>query len=194
MNIDSYKTYVDGQTAVLNTLRAIVDAGILPLLTARHDDEAREGPLNASEASAFDRAMRDIDAIAQWNAPPDPASVPATVALPIQTFKDAIEKSRAKNGVRLAFAAGVAPSARAAKPSSPEQLRIRIIEGSLVAWAILGVVTATTGAYVLIFSNQGFGTCLDIVGCLLWGAGLPAGAALAGSTTGTVSTALNLTR
>lgn len=194
VNIDGYKAYVDGQAVVLNALRAIVDSGILPLLAARHDDEARDGPLDANETRAFDQAMNDIDQIARWNIPPDPASVPATVAPHIQAFKDAIQKSRTKLGARRAFAAGVAPSARAAKLPSPEQLRIRIIEGSLLAWTILGVVTATTGAYVLIFSNQGFGTCLDIVGCLLWGAGLPAGAALAGSTTGTVSTALNLTR
>ena len=193
-NIDRYKTYVDGQTAVLNALRAIVNAGILPLLAARHDDEARDGPLNANETGAFDKAMDGIDQIAHWTAPPDPATVPATATPYIQAFKDAVEKSRAKNKVRLAFAAGAAPSARVARLPSPEQLRIRINEGSLLAWGILGIVTTITGAYVLIFSNQGFGTCLDIVGCLLWGAGLPAGSALAGSTTGTVSTALNITR
>ena len=69
-NIDRYKSYVDGQTAVLNALRAIVNAGILPLLAARHDDEARDGPLNANETGAFDKAMDGIDEIAHWTAPP----------------------------------------------------------------------------------------------------------------------------
>lgn len=194
VSTDGYRQHVDRQTEAFNSLRAIVETGIFPLLAARHDEEARDGPLDANETAAFAQSMRDIDAIAQWGTPPDPAAVSTMVAPHLRAFDAAIEKSRGPADARPNFTAGAAPSARFAKPRLAEQLRIRITEGSLLAWVLLGVVTATTGTYVLILSNPGFGTCLDIVGCLLWGAGLPAGAALAGSTTGTVSTALNITR
>ena len=68
------------------------------------------------------------------------------------------------------------------------------MQGSVLAWALLGARTATAGTYMLILTNPGFGTPLDFFTCFLWGAGLPAGATLATANTSTVSTALSITR
>lgn len=191
---DAFKKYVDEQTAAFNTLRLLVDAGVVRLLAARHEDEAVNGPLDADGVASFNEAMHEIDGLAFGDGLIDASTIPEGTAAMIQAFKDAVAKSRAAGKVRAAFVRGAAPRRNVAPPATPKQLRVRITEGSVLAWLILGVVTATTGTYVLVLSNLGFGTCLDFVGCFLWGAGLPAGAALAGATTGTVSTALNITR
>ncbi len=191
---DAYRQYVDRQTAALNTLRTLVETGVVQLLAARHDEEDVDGPLDVDEVASFDEAMRKIDAIAVGNTVIDPSTISATTADAIQAFKEAVGRSRKTSNFRAAFVNGVSPGKDARPPATSEQLRVQIAEGSVLAWIILICVTAITGTYVLVLSNAGFGTCLDYLGCLLWGAGLPAGAALAGATTGTVSSAFNIVR
>jgi hypothetical protein len=194
-SLDGYRQYIARQQASFDSLQAIVNLGVLPLLAARHDDEARDGPLNGGEATAFQATMDRIDVLAAFGAqPPDAPTVLAAAKVAIDDFKTAIETSRGLPAERTTFTAGAAPSERIRPPQTPEQLRIRVTEGSLQAWFVLGILTALTGAQALILSNPGFGSCMDLLGCLLWGAGLPAGSALAASTAGTVSSALNITR
>lgn len=194
-SLDGYRQYIAQQQASFDSLQAIVNLGVLPLLATRHDDEARDGPLNHNEATAFQTSMDQIDALAAFGVPPpDAPTVLAAAKVAIDDFKTVIDASRGPAGERTTFRAGAAPSERIRPPQTPEQLRIRITEGSLQAWFILGILTALTGFQVLILSNPGFGSCMDLLGCLLWGVGLPAGSALAASTAGTVSTALNITR
>ncbi len=77
---------------------------------------------------------------------------------------------------------------------SPQVMRMRIARIGLFAWGFIGTVTALAGTYILILTNSGFGTPLDLLGCLLWGLGLPAGTMLASSTTGSIATTFNVTR
>lgn len=58
----------------------------------------------------------------------------------------------------------------------------------------VGAVTALAGAYVLILTNTGFGTPLNLPSCLLLGLGLPTGTLLASTTTGSIATTFNVTR
>ncbi len=80
------------------------------------------------------------------------------------------------------------------QPRTLQELRLRMAHTNLAAWAFLLLVTILVGGYVLILSNPGFGTELDLLACLLWGLGLQTGAALASATTSTVSTAFNVVR
>jgi hypothetical protein len=191
-DLDGYKQYVDQQQAAFDSLQLIMALGVLPLLAARHDEEARDGPLSTSETIAFQASMAQLDALAA--SPVDASTVLARAQTAIDAFKAKITESRGLPGIRMAFRAGAPPSERIRAPQTPHQLRMQITEDSLRAWLILGLLTALTGAQVLILSNPGFGSCIDLLGCLLWGAGLPAASALANSTSGTVSTALNITR
>jgi hypothetical protein len=73
-------------------------------------------------------------------------------------------------------------------------MRLRIALDGLFAWGFIGSVTALAGAYILVLTNTGFGTPLDLLGCLLWGLGLPSGTMLASATTGSIATTFNVTR
>jgi hypothetical protein len=194
VSTDGYRKYVEAQSATFNALQAIVETGVLALLALRHEEESRDGPLDPDEELAFIEAMKAINAMADWSSPPDPAGISGLTRQHLQAFKDAIQDSRTK-GVRLAanVPAGTKPR-RIARLRTPGQLRLQIRQTSVLAWAVLGAVTATAGTYVLVLTNPGFGTYLDLFACFLWGVGLPAGATLATSNTSTVSTALGMTR
>lgn len=195
-SLDGYRQYFGRQQASFDTLQSIVKLGVLPLLAARHDEEAQDGPLTGEEVTAFKTSMERIDKLADFGiqSPPDATTVLVVTKDAINDFKKVIETNRGPSAGRKAFTPGAAPSELIRPPQTPEQLRIQITEGSLQAWIILGILTALTGVQALIFSNPGFGSFMDILGCLLWGAGLPAGSALAAASAGTVSTALNITR
>ena len=71
---------------------------------------------------------------------------------------------------------------------------MRIALDSLLAWGFIGAVTSLAGGYILVLSNTGFGTALDLAGCFLWGVGLPTGTQLASTTTSSIATTFNVTR
>lgn len=193
-SIDGFRKHVEVQSSMFNSLRALAEDGVLPLLTARHEEELRDGPLDTTEVTAFDAAMKAIDAIAATATLPEPAKVPGLTQPLIDKFKDAVQDSRVKGLRSAALAPPVPQWKRPVQLRTPEQLRFRIMQASVVAWAILGAVTAATGTYILVLTNPGFGTVLDYFVCFLWGAGLPAGTALATANTSTVSTALSIAR
>jgi hypothetical protein len=194
-SLDGYRQYIARKQALFDALQAIVNLGVFPLLTARHDEEARDGPLDGDDATAFQTSMDSIDALAKFDASPaDTPTVLEAAKAAIDGFKAKIETSRGPPATRMSFKEGGAPSERMRPTQSPEKLRIQITEGSLQAWFILAILTALTGAQALILSNPGFGSNVDLLGCLLWGVGLPAGSAIASASAGTVSTALNISR
>jgi hypothetical protein len=75
-----------------------------------------------------------------------------------------------------------------------QQVKKRIVRTNLLGWGVLGLITTCAGIYILVLQNPGFGTCLDLGACLLWGLGLPTGTALAGVTVGSVATTFNIAR
>ncbi|WP_162915126.1 hypothetical protein [Desertibaculum subflavum] len=83
-----------------------------------------------------------------------------------------------------------APSAPA--PTRYEQLTVATRRLSLAVWAGYAALTVALGAYVLVWTNNGFGVGLDYLDCLFWGAGLPAATQLAQATPATVATALGV--
>ena len=48
--------------------------------------------------------------------------------------------------------------------------------GKTLVWGVLGTLATALGAYVVVFSNPGFGLMVDFLFCLFWGFGLPIGA------------------
>lgn len=182
--VDTYKKHIEAQTAWINALQTLVSEGVVRLAQLRRDDEAVNGPLTPTEERAFDDALGRLDALAKQAAPPISATLTAAIDAEIKTFSTAL------SGAGRA----VGRSTGSSQPRSLQELRVRIAQSSLVAWGFLGAVTALVGAQVLVLSNPGFGTVTDFVGCVLWGLGLPTGAALAGATTGSVATSFNIAR
>ena len=78
---------------------------------------------------------------------------------------------------------------------TPGQLRMEIAKIALLAWSFLAVVTVLLGSYVLVLSNNGFGSLGDYLLCFLWGVGIPVGAQMspATSTTATAGQILGIT-
>ena len=80
------------------------------------------------------------------------------------------------------------------KGTSAAMLRGMIaLEGKL-AWAFVSVVTVLAGTYILVLGDPGFGSLRDLLACLLWGLGLPAGTLLASTTTASIASTYNVAR
>jgi hypothetical protein len=86
--------------------------------------------------------------------------------------------AKAKVAAAIALANQVLPAGRQAPTPAPEalpsmrELRIHIESINLGVWILWGVLTATLGYAVLVGSNEGFGTGMDLVKCFLWGLGV----------------------
>ena len=73
--------------------------------------------------------------------------------------------------------AGVQSDLPFKKFAEPTMLQVswQIARLSGLLWLVWGILTFIVGVAVLIVTNPGFGTSLDLVFCLLWGFGLPVG-------------------
>ncbi len=77
---------------------------------------------------------------------------------------------------------------------SPEIVVVRAEVLRSYFWAIWVVITALTGAVVLVVPNNGFGTSMDLLKCTLWGFGLNvAGSALQQMTASSAGTIVGVT-
>jgi hypothetical protein len=84
----------------------------------------------------------------------------------------------------------VAPRSAAA---DVDMFRLHILALSLTAWLLWGTLSVLSGAVLLVFQSPGFGTWLDYVFCLAWGAGITlAGQQAAHLTPGSVATAIGV--
>lgn len=187
INADTFKRHLEALTGWISALQRIVDDGVAQLVRQKREFTASGAQLTGPQEKAFGTALRDLDQLAETKEPPAAAVLPGLIEAQLGVFNDSL------------VAAGAVISAGAlggsgASTRSPQALRMRIALNGMFAWGFIGVVTALAGAYVLILSNTGFGTPLDLLSCLLWGLGLPAGTLLASTTTGSIATTFSVTR
>jgi hypothetical protein len=174
--LDSFKRHVEAQAACLDAADALVSSGIMALFSAWKSDGG-----TIAKQPALTNAITKIDALA-ISPLPTPSALLPLIAREVGAFNTVLGGGAGGGG------------AAAGQPRTLQELRMSVFRTTIAAWAILLLVTVLVGTYSLILLNPGFGTCLDLVACFLWGMGLPTGAALAGATTATVATSLNVVR
>lgn len=64
-----------------------------------------------------------------------------------------------------------------------DAIRLHIVALSIAAWFLWSLLSVLTGAVLLVFQNPGFGTWLDYVICVGWGAGITLAGQQAGQMT-----------
>jgi hypothetical protein len=183
-DFDAFRKHLTGLAAWLAALQQIVESGLAGLVERRNvwtqKPHAAFGP---DQATVFDNSFKALDQIATRTDLPDPAALTAQIQLHVQTFQDCLAPHTLT---------GVPRTPLTVEHRTPKQLRMRIALGGLLAWGFIGMVTALAGLHVLIFSNPGFGTPMDLLGCVLWGLGLPAATLLASATTSSIASTLNV--
>lgn len=184
--LDLLKTFLDAQAALVLRWQAIVERGVLAVEAHR----ARHGTLLGVRLQAYKDAYEALDVLAEAAAL-DSTPIGQRVDEIVKAFKDALAPKP-----RSLAAARTLPSAQLETPPlpTPERLRLRVKEGSILTWALVLVVTVGVGTHLLVLGNPGFGTVADKLNCLFWGLGLGTGAAALGINVNSVLTSFNLTR
>jgi hypothetical protein len=183
-DLDAFKHYLEIPGAWVGALQEIVRDGLQRLVQRRDAHVAANGELQAVPAKAFADSVAALDHLAGQPSVPDAAKLASDISTQIASFEATL------GPIPMSAPGG----ATGGQLRSPEQLRMRIALGGMLAWGFIGTVTALAGLYVLILSNPGFGTPLDLLGCLLWGLGLPASTLLASATTNSIASTLNVSR
>lgn len=175
-----YQSYVQGISEWVTDLTVITD-GFRKALTY-----VLAG--NAANEQAVVACIAQIDLLSGSICAPSPRDLQAKINLQLSTLQQTL-------AALPALAAHTIGGAQVLLPT-PGQLQMSIDRLSFAAWAWILVVTILVGAYVLIFSanGSGFGTPGDFLICFFWGVGLPSGAALLQSTTGSVSTTFGVSK
>ncbi len=171
---DAYKLRITEQNARFELLQLVIKSGFGAI------GKLVPAAPTAAHRTAVDAALTSTDAISS-RAPPPAAH---DVVTSLQTIL-------AKLAADLGAGGADQFVAESFKARTSDQLLTEIRTLSGIAWLMSALLTTALGAYVLILSNLGFGTCADFLVCLFWGFGLPAaGTQLAQSTSATASTAL----
>lgn len=184
-DIASYKTHVLQQQVWVTVLATIVSEGINRLV-ARRDKHLAEnsGQLTAAQSLAFNEAIDALDQIANLSTAPIESELRTQLAEQLRKFEVTLGPLNLAARDTLVIK----------ETRSPERLRSRIALGNMVAWGFIGTVTSLAGLHVLILTNPGFGTPIELLGCFLWGAGIPASTLLASTTTESIVTKFSVTR
>jgi hypothetical protein len=161
------KEELTSATTKVAALTVLLRSGYVPAATAwRTSDESRQRLIQT--------AITKLDEAAANVTTPDEAA--AKVATEVQTYT-----------LREADFAG------RLDPVTLEQANYLIQWYSDAGWFAWGFIALVVGAAVLILPKADFGTPLDYVYCLLWGAGIPtAGTALQSVTPTSVTTSLGI--
>jgi uncharacterized membrane protein YgcG len=183
--IDALRKHVQAQNDWLHTLNILVREGLQPARDLWAT--ITEGDLDAQRKVR--EAVSAMDALTQAAVTPAPDVLRAT----LRSIAAGMAGGTKGGGARslrdhLADAAD--------SVGSPEQLLVQVTALGAAGWVFLLLVTTLAGAYILVLgpAGAGFGTVTDYAQCLLWGAGLPAGAQLMQSTTASVATSFGVTR
>jgi hypothetical protein len=168
--VETLKTALEREGAVVSLLQLLQRDGLERLVEAskafpRHEAEALVAATEIAITPAGETAAADVKKI-----------VDDFIAL--ATGKGQAE---ARGASRRSAAADV------------EMFRLHILALSLTAWLLWGMLSVLSGAVLLVFQSPGFGTWLDYVFCLAWGAGITlAGQQAAQMTPGSVATAIGV--
>ena len=169
-SVETLKAGIERTGATLSLLQLLQREGIERIVDLMksfqgHDDEGLEAAAKIAVVSAGDSAADDVKAI-------------------VDDFK------AAASGEPKITPLAAAPRSAA---RAFNKLRMQILALSLAAWFLWALFSILTGAVLLVFKNPGFGTWLDYVFCVAWGAGITlAGQQAAQMTPGSVATALGI--
>lgn len=181
--VEKYRQYLQKVSDWVTVLEAIVYDGM--------DKAWSEWKPNstAAETQAIAAAIANLDNLAGvGGTAPSIDSVRSQIRTELSTLKAKLA-SPAPAFLLATLALGPTTS------PTPGQLRMEIAKIALLAWSFLAVVTVLLGSYVLVLSNNGFGSLGDYLLCFLWGVGIPVGAQMspATSTTATAGQILGIT-
>lgn len=183
--IDALRKHVQAQNDLLHALNILVQEGLQPArdlwATIPEDDtDARRKVCEAVSA---------MDALSQAAVAPAPDALRVT----LRSIAAGMAAS-AKGGSARSLRDHLADAADSV--GTPEQLLVQVTALGGAGWVFLLLVTTLAGAYILVLgpAGAGFGTVTDYAQCLLWGAGLPAGAQLMQSTSASIATSFGVTR
>lgn len=185
-DVQTFQSYLQTQASSLESIASIVGEGLVVLEGIPEQHVASGSPLSDAENIALEAAIKEVDKLAKFAAPPVMAELVAKINVIVADFIATLSQ-KALQPVMLHFA----KTRREVRTS--KTLQIQIERENLQAWLFIATVTTLVGTYILVLGNRGFGTPMDLLGCLLWGLGFPAGTALAANTTSSVATALNVT-
>jgi len=155
------KEYLSRKSELVDCLTLVICNGMRKLWK-----EWRDG-LDARIEKAIKDALNELDDIG------------GQVETEVTTRADAKQKvdkvlqdyHATKNALRIQADASLM---KEAKPGVVE-VTWQIAKLSGVMWLVWGILTLIVGVAVLVVTNPGFGTFLDLVFCLLWGFGFPTG-------------------
>ena len=167
-----FKTYAQAGLDWIAALGLLIQQGLTPAWKA------------VQSPDAGDRELPPLDAIEKIDALAETTAAPALDAL-----HTALAPIMAAMRRRKSLVDGMVAAPGQLMVLSPEQIQADIRRLNLAGWLFALVGTTLAGAYILVIgpNADGFGTRLDYLQCLLWGFGLPTGAQLMLSTTGTIS-------
>jgi hypothetical protein len=173
--MDAYRKHVQAQNDWLLAVSILVREGLQPAweLWAHSDDAAR---------SQIRAAVAAMDALSQAVVAPTADALRLALKGILAASTPSGKDGRAREQV--------------ARVGTPEQLLVQIAGLGAAGWVFLLLVTTLGGAYILVLgpAGAGFGTITDYAQCLLWGAGMPAGAQLMQSSTASIATSFSVTR
>lgn len=174
-----FKMYAQAGLDWIAAIGLLVQQGLIPAWQAAQSPDAGKRELPPPDA------VEKIDALAEATAAPALDSLHAALS-PIMAAM------RRPENVTDDMRGLVVPSLLMVQ--SPEQIQTDIRRLNLAGWLFALIGTTIAGAYILVIgpNANGFGTRLDYLQCLLWGFGLPTGAQLMLSTTGTISTSFGV--
>ncbi|WP_028466975.1 hypothetical protein [Nisaea denitrificans] len=163
-----YKTFLEEKAAELSGLDLLVDAA--EILHTRWSAASPE------ERPRIETAIANLDSLADSD-----ISNTEDLSTRIGTILDTAPSARA-----------LSAETASPRPKTYERISLEIRRLSGLVWAVYGLLTTAVGAYVLVWSNPGFGLPTDFWECLFWGFALPTGSQLLQATPTTVATSLGV--
>jgi hypothetical protein len=112
-----------------------------------------------------DRQTECGDAAAQIAAIPAGSEAATAIATTLRSLRTAIGPQP-----ESPLAGGPSPVPRGT--GELQLISLQILAVSLVAWLLWAAVSIISGAWLVIYSNPGFGTPTDLIMCALWGLGI----------------------
>jgi len=178
LSTDAYTTFLQTESDRLRTLGYLIEHGLCAAAAVAYEKT------NPDHVKARADALKNLDALG-GDETKTITQLSTDIPGILQTYEQALVPEEAKD-----LAAPGPPEPIQGEPST-EQLHFRINLASAGAWLLAIVATVVTGYAVLIGSNFGFGTEMDLVKCFLWGLGVQvAGQQLAQLTPSSVTTGL----
>jgi hypothetical protein len=194
----AYKAFLDKIGSWVAVLQTVVRDGFIVAWTSYAPPQ--QGQPDRS-ADLINTCIKVIDAlIIPHGDPPVLGTVQQSIELALGPLRTVLAAPALV--VERTADQGSAPTGRSSRsivgrtPTGPSSRSIVLTMRTLNAWAwlVTAIATIAAGSYVVILSDAGFGSPVDLLKCAFWGFGLPFGAQQLGQmTTSTAASSLGVT-